>query len=161
MDLRGDLSVFSPVSVLQFLNLAVVTGKLEFISARNRAAVYFDKGTIIFAEIASRPVRLGEYLVKKGKITKKDVDRVLPKQRPGQRIGALLVEQEVIDQATLEEAVREQIKAIVYEVVRWDGGTFWFQANERPDAREILIDVPIDHLMLEGLKRLDEEDDPA
>jgi Domain of unknown function (DUF4388) len=45
----------------------------------------------------------------------------------------------------------------VYELVRWRTGRFRFTSGRRPKAQEVLIDIPLDHLILEGLKRLDEE----
>ena len=46
---------------------------------------------------------------------------------------------------------------VVYEVVRWRKGWFQFGAGKKPTAQDVFIDIPLDNLMLEGLKRLDEE----
>ncbi|MEJ2720848.1 MAG: DUF4388 domain-containing protein, partial [bacterium] len=54
-------------------------------------------------------------------------------------------------------AIEEQILDVIYEVVRWQSGTFSFEKGKTAPPREIRIDIPLDHLLLEGLKRLDEE----
>jgi len=51
----------------------------------------------------------------------------------------------------------EQIKEVIFEIVRWQDGSFSFYKDKQPARQEIRIDIPLDHLMLEGLKRLDEE----
>jgi hypothetical protein len=41
--------------------------------------------------------------------------------------------------------------------VRWRGGRFRFTSGRKPKSQDVFIDIPLDHLILEGLKRLDEE----
>ena len=53
--------------------------------------------------------------------------------------------------------IEEQIKEVVYEVVRWKKGWFQFSADKKPGEQDVFIDIPLDSLILEGLKRLDEE----
>jgi hypothetical protein len=90
-------------------------------------------------------------------LTQKDLDKILVKNRKGKKLGRLLVEHEVIDEAVLKGAIEEQIKEVVYEVVRWKKGWFQFTADKKPSAQDVFIDIPLDSLILEGLKRLDEE----
>jgi hypothetical protein len=120
--------------------------------------VYFEKGNVTFAGIKNRPVKLGEYLVRDGLISRAVLDEVL-RRRPsqGKRIGALLVEAGHINEAGLKKAVLEQVKDVIYEIVRWNDGKFQFKRDREPANQEVRIDIPLDHLMLEGLKRLDEE----
>jgi hypothetical protein len=157
-DLRGDLAVFEPISVMQMLHLAGATGELRLHGGENSASVFFEKGNLTFAGIENRPVKLGEYLVRKGIVAQSALDDAL-KRRPGRRkrIGEILVDAGHIEEAGLRRAVVEQIKDVVYEIVRWQKGTFVFHRDRKPAPQEILIDIPLDHLMLEGLKRLDEE----
>ena len=157
MDLEGNLSIFEPAVVFQMLNIAQVTGELMLDEGRNSARVFFDRGDVTYAEISHRPVRLREWLVSRGVITQRQLDRVLVRDRRNRRIGALLIEDGVLDEAGLREALEEQVKEVIYEVVRWRKGWFRFHTGRRPRTGEIAINIPLDHLMLEGLKRLDEE----
>ena len=157
-DLNGNLSVFGTISVLQLLNLAEATGKLELAGKTNSAHVYFEGGNVTFAGIVKRPVKLGEYLVSEGLIDEAVLTEILKKKPTGQkRIGTMLVEAGHLGEAELRRAIAEQIKEVIYEIVAWQEGTFSFLTDKAPDAQEIRIDIPLDHLMLEGLKRLDEE----
>jgi hypothetical protein len=103
-------------------------------------------------------VKLGEYLVKEGLISKETLEQVLEERpRRRKRIGVLLIESGCIKEAELRTAIEEQIKEVIYEVVRWQNGSFSFNSGKKPAAQEVRIDIPLDHLVLEGLKRLDEE----
>jgi len=157
VDLRGNLAVFGPISILQLINLAQSTGELTFESGANTARVYFDNGSVTFAEIANRRVKLGEYLVNEGLITRERLELALAARDGRKRLGTLLVETGAVDAVSLRRAIEEQIKEVMYELVRWKGGRFRFTSGRRPKAQDIFIDIPLDHLILEGLKRLDEE----
>lgn len=157
-DLEGDLSVFQPISVMQMLNLAGVSGELKLVRRGNAASIYFEKGNVTFAGIKNRPVKLGEYLVRGGFIGRQALDDALAKRSSvRRRIGALLIEAGHIDENMLKNAVTEQVKEVIYEIVRWQDGSFSFHRDRKPSPQEVRIDIPLDHLMLEGLKRLDEE----
>jgi len=161
-DLEGNLSVFQPISVMQMLNLAGATGELSVAGKSNSANIFFEQGNVTFAGITNRPVKLGEYLVSEGLVTESALEDVLRKRgRRKKRIGDLLIEAELIERSQLERAVETQVMDVIYEVVRWQSGTFSFKKNKRPPAREVRIDIPLDHLLLEGLRRLDEEREHA
>ncbi|HEX5132190.1 MAG TPA: DUF4388 domain-containing protein [Candidatus Krumholzibacteria bacterium] len=157
MDLRGNLSIFGPISVLQLMNLEPTTGELTFESSGNAARIYFERGSVTYAEIADRRIKLGEYLLSRGLIDRDALDRGLESQGIRRRLGAVLVEMGAIDAGELRGAIEEQIKEVVYEVVRWRGGRFRFTSGRKPKTQDVFIDIPLDHLILEGLKRLDEE----
>jgi len=157
LDLEGNLTIFEPISVFQLINLAQATGELTLDVGDNSAKVFFEGGSVTYAEISNRKVKLGEYLVRQELVSQKDMDKNLVKNRKGKKLGRLLVENDVIDEDALKGAIEEQIKEVVYEVVRWKRGWFQFTADKKPSAQDVFIDIPLDSLILEGLKRLDEE----
>lgn len=157
MDLEGNLAVFEPISVFQLISLAQATGELSLDVGDNSARVFFDGGSVTYAEISNRRVKLGEYLVQQQLVTQKNLDKILVKNRKGKKLGRLLVEGDAIDEPSLRSAIEEQIKEVVYEVVRWKKGWFQFSADKKPGEQDVFIDIPLDSLILEGLKRLDEE----
>lgn len=157
MDLRGSLLVFEPISVLQFLNLSSVTGELKFEVKGNSARVYFDAGTVTYAEISTRRFRLGEFLVAKELISREALDIVLSTRNKGEMIGAALLRLGAIDEQVLRTTIEEHMREVIYEVVRWRKGSFGFVSGRKPSARDVVIGMPLENLMLEGLKRMDEE----
>lgn len=157
MDLEGNLAIFEPISVLQLVNLSQATGELNFDVGDNSARVFFVNGSVAYAEISDRKTKLGEYLVSQGLVSKKDLDRSLKKNRKGKKLGRVLVESGAIDEGALRSAIEEQIKEVIYEVIRWRSGRFHFASGKEATSQDVFINIPLDHLMLEGLKRLDEE----
>ncbi len=157
MDLEGKLTAFEPIAVFQMLNLAQATGVLKLQSTHNAARIFFDNGHLTYAAISNRPLKLGEYLVNQGLISRGDLKSALEKKRSGEKLGVVLVENGFVEEAELKKAVKDQIKEVVFEVVRWREGRFEFTAGRQPEAQDVFIDIPLDHLMLEGLKRMGEE----
>lgn len=157
MDLEGNLTVFEPISVFQLINLAQATGELSLDVGDNSARIFFDGGIVTYAEISNRKIKLGEFLVQRELVSQKDLDKILVKNRRGKKLGKLLVENDIIDEEVLRSAIEEQIKEVVYEVVRWRRGWFQFSNGKSPTSQDVFIDISLDNLILEGLKRLDEE----
>lgn len=157
MDLEGNLAVFEPISVFQLMSLAQTTGELSVDVGDNSARIYFEGGSVTYAEISNRKQRLGEYLVSQKLLSKNKLDKLLVKNRKGKKLGRFLVEHGAIKEDRLQSAIEDQIKEVVYEVVRWKKGWFRFTNEKLPTQQDVYIDIPLDNLILEGLKRLDEE----
>jgi hypothetical protein len=155
-DLEGNLKVFGPITALQMPNLEQASGKMELITDGNSATIFFERGNVIYADMANEPARLGEYLVKYGLITRQVLEKALKLETKGKRLDVVLVELGIIPKEDLRAALKEKIKEVIYEIVRWREGRFVFTSNEKPDSLEVLIDSPLDHLMLEGVRRMDE-----
>ena len=161
MDLEGKLNVFEATAVFQMLNLAQATGKLVLDAGFNSARVFFELGNITFAEISNKPMKLGQYLIKEGLIDKDQLKNALENKPKDVKLGTVLVNDGAIEEPALRNAVEEQIKEVIYEAVRWNRGKFSFSKSLKPKAQDIFINIPIDHLMLEGLKRMDESGDKS
>lgn len=163
MDFGGDLSVLEPAVVFQIMSISLISGQLEFVTVDNAASLYFREGCLIYATIDARRKKLGRFLVEKGLITEEELDEVLrefkPKERRG-RIGNLLISHGFLDRESLADAIRQQMKDVVFDVLSWKEGQFTFFRNVLPHDEDILLDVKLDHLILEGLKRLDEAKGP-
>src|SRR5438034_327520 len=96
MAIEGPLRELGIHDVFQLLDLSRKTGVLRVTSElrHNAGTVYFDGGTIIFAEIRSNPHRLGGLLLRTGKITEADLERgrdMQERQGDKRRIGQILL----------------------------------------------------------------------
>ncbi len=159
MDFGGDLSVLEPAVVFQVTNMSGLTGALKLITIDNAARFYFKGGELIFATIETRRCKIGRFLVEKGLISESKLDKALEnyqkKKRSG-KIGHFLIERGFIDRDSLVSAIQDQMKEVVYEALGWKVGEFVFFNRAEPEEEDILIDVKLDHLILEGMKRIDE-----
>ena len=162
MAIEGPLRELGIHDVFQLLDLSRKTGALRVTSdlRHNQGTIYFDNGVIVFAEIRSNPHPLGGLLLRTGKITEADLERARDmQQRQGdkRRLGEILVSLGVITQREVERQVRFQIEEVVFEVMSWNEGYFSF--NEEPEKEvptEIAVRIPVEALLMEGARRIDE-----
>jgi len=158
MAIKGSLREASLPDVLQLLAMGQKTGCLSIADRSNFGYIYFDKGRICYASIVNRRDRLGDILVKHGKITQEHLDAGIHRQAKerGKKLGQILVLQEVITQEDLERYMRVQIEESVYYLFTWTQGTFNFESDVRPEQQDFLVSINPESLLLEGARRVDE-----
>lgn len=156
--LEGDLHHFFPAEVLQLLQLAQANGRLDLERPRERVELFIERGRPVFARTSGAAVRAGEVLVHRGLLTAETLEIALAAQRerPGERLGALLVASGAISPEQLQLAVREVLRRIVYGVLLWREGRFRFLPGQRVEAEDIQLDLELDRLILEGLRHADQ-----
>jgi tetratricopeptide (TPR) repeat protein len=158
MAIKGSLKEASLPDVLQLLALGQKTGCLSIADRSNFGYIYFDRGRIAYASIVNRRDRLGDILVKHGKIAQEQLDAAIHRQarERDKKLGQILVAQQVISQDDLERYMRVQIEESVYYLFTWTQGTFNFEADVRPDRQDFLVSINPESLLLEGARRVDE-----
>lgn len=161
MPIEGPLRELGIHDVFQLLDLSRKTGALTVVSALrdNQGTVFFDGGAVIFASIRSNPHRLGDMLVRAGKISEADLELVRAMQQKGdsRRVGELLLETEAITPKDLERHVRLHIEEVVFELMSWHEGYFSFEEREISDAPgEASVRISTESLLMEGARRIDE-----
>ena len=156
--LEGDLGHFFTSEVLQLLQLAQATGRLEISREHGRVDLYMDRGRPVFARTSGVAVRAGEILRHRGLVTPEALEAALERQRlePGRRIGALLVEAGAVGPEQVRDAVHEVLRRIVYGVLLWREGRFRFVPGPPAVGEDIQIDLDLDRLILEGLRIADQ-----
>ena len=158
MPIEGPLRELGIEDVLQMLDLSQKTGVLTVRSQRMRdeAVIHVRDGALVFASRRRSMRLLGQQLLREGKLSPAELERVLERQRaePGQRLGAILVEIGTVDPGELERQLRFQVEETVYDLMSWDEGYFHFR--ETDETPESPIRVRVDSLLMEGARRIDE-----
>src|SRR2546423_12341744 len=122
----------------------------------NEGKVYFDGGAVVYAEIRSSPHPLGTLLVRSGKIDEADLGRARDLQLRGdkRRLGQILVATGAITERELEHQVRQQIEEVMFELMNWHEGYFYYREGA---VDEVPADLPVrtshESLLLEGARR--------
>ncbi len=161
MPIEGPLRELGIHDVFQLLDLSRKTGALSVVSALrdNQGTVFFDGGAVVFASIRSNPHRLGDMLVRAGKITEADLDRARAQQQKGdvRRLGEILLEIGAVTPKELERHVRLHIEEVVFELMSWREGYFSFEERPISDApSEASVRISTESLLMEGARRIDE-----
>jgi DNA-binding response OmpR family regulator len=157
--LRGDLERVPLAELLQFLQLQRQTAVLHTSYKTKHMAVAVRDGMVDLVQ--SRGVdeefRLGRYFVKRGLISREEIDRIVGAAGTGKLIGALLVEQGRITAEQLKDALVEQSSELTYELLRWPSGRFVLVKEPFSDeAAKAKLGLGMSNLVLEGFRRVDE-----
>jgi len=158
MAIKGSLKEASLPDVIQLLALGRKTGCLAVADRQNFGYTYFDDGRITFASIVNRRDRLGDMLVRNGRITDAQLRSAVDRQagERDRKLGELLVELGLITRAELEDHIRVQVEEAVYYLFTWSSGTFNFEAGVQPEGEDFLVSINPESLLLEGARRVDE-----
>lgn len=158
MAIRGSLAEAGLPDVIQMLHLARRTGCLALADRGRHASVFFEDGWVVHATIVNRPDRLGDLLVKRGRVSAAQLDEAMRLQaRHGdQRIGEVLVGLGAITPDQLRDVIRQQVEEAVFALFNWRSGTFTFEPALAPESGVEPVRIPPDALMLEGARRIDE-----
>jgi tetratricopeptide (TPR) repeat protein len=160
MAIEGPLRELGIQDVLQLLELAQKTGVLTVRSEKlnDEAIVHFGNGEVVFAVRRRSTRRLGQLLIRAGKLTQAQLEQALDRQRtdPTKRLAEILLEMEFISGQELERQLRFQMEETVYELMSWDEGYFKFEERAEIGSQRLLAKVRVDSLLMEGARRIDE-----
>jgi Domain of unknown function (DUF4388) len=157
--LAGDLSVFPPADLLNFLHNGDRDGVLLARSEGFERSVALIRGNVAWASSSSPGERLGEVSCRMGLLDRarlQDVVRTARDPLDRRRIGQVLVESGAMSAEDLTRAVRQQVIEIFLGLLVARSGAFVFL--EGCDTSRLPSNFALDTeaLLLDGLRRLDE-----
>lgn len=158
MLLQGNLQEFSLPNIFQLVKMSAKSGALTIRRDGESGKVFFHDGVITYAYSQPQLLPLGERLVKAGSITAAQLKEALAAQKKsgGSRLGGILLQQGSIDRETLEHAVREQIQDTAFTFFSWADGQFEFAAEDTPPGEDVLVEMNVETVIMEGCRRIDE-----
>jgi hypothetical protein len=150
-NIRGN-----PLSeILEGLRTRKATGTLTLRRDNVTKSIYIRDGLIIFATSSSGHDRLGEILVKTGKLTQENLDHALKlygKSAGLKKLGAVLVENGLVTPKDLFGSLKVQVKDIIYSLFLWQDGEYRF--DERLPADIIQLQINFQELISEIIQRI-------
>lgn len=161
MAIEGPLRELGIHDVFQLLDLSRKTGTLTVTSALrdNEGVVLFEKGKVISARIKSNPHRIGDLLVRSGRLTDADLASVREAQAQGdtRRFGEILVALGLVTPREMDRQMRLQVEAVVFELMSWTEGDFRFtEGLSEDDLLDASSPISTESLLMEGARRIDE-----
>lgn len=161
--LQGNIATIELNSIFQFLDYATASGELRVVTDENNASFFFQKGILIFGALSVNQKRIGDLLVESGDISEAQLTQCLKihsQHGRRRRLGDILVRKGFLKFESLTEMLQMQAREAFFETLSWQEGMFFFYANQHPSKEEILINERIDHLLLEGIVRIDNSSTP-
>jgi hypothetical protein len=157
--LQGNLQEFSLPNIFQLVKMSAKSGSLTIRREGESGKIFFRHGMISYAYSSPQLLPLGARLVKAGAISTAQLKQALAAQKKssdGARLGNILLEQGRLDRETLEVAVREQIQDTAFNFFSWTDGEFEFGAGDSPPEEDILVEMSVETVIMEGCRRIDE-----
>lgn len=162
MALEGTIKDFGLPDIFQLIGLQRKTGILSLTNEKDEetVTVTFENGMVVMTDSSANRLedRLGNVLVKQGKLSRERLDEALGVQRQTlQRLGHILATGIAITQKDLKDALNVQVSQIVFRVFRWRDGKYQFTPADNVDwDRENFVPMSADFILMEGIRMVDE-----
>lgn len=161
MPLEGPLHELGIHDVFQLLDLGRKTGTLRITDApRGRAGVIcVEHGAVVNAAVDGAPFDLGGVLLRAGRITPDEHRAATLRREAGDTrgLGRLLAALGAVNLREVERQLRRHVEETVFELMDWSEGYFLFA--DVPcglPPTEVPVRIPIEALLMEGARRIDE-----
>jgi hypothetical protein len=154
---RGNgLQEFQLHKLLIDLNSNSKTGTLTVKTPVFIKKIYLDKGEVIFASSTWKDDRLGEVLLKTGRLTLGQYEEsVRLLKMTGKKQGTILVELGYLTPKDLFQAVKYQVKEIIYSLFPLEYAEYEFIEGEVPQKDILILKIHMGSLIYKGINRID------
>lgn len=150
---EGSLAERDFPELVHHLYEANFSGSLTLTNGGVGKSVTLEAGRLVFASSSDPDERLGELLLRRGRVSLRqyvDAGRAIA---PGRRLGTVLVEQGVLPPKELVRSVVEHTQEIIYGAFLWTAGRYRLQEGQRP-AEAITLNISTPDLIVEGVRRI-------
>lgn len=156
---EGQMHRVETPDLLTFVNLARRTGVLELERPSQSTRIFFSQGDPVFANSTREGLRLGDLLRRVGKVSPRDLERCASRPRgAGDRIGQALVAERLLTEQELLSFLKIQVSEVIFDTFTWTEGRFAFYDDVTHPKNATTIDMNLQNLLMEGVRRLDERD---
>jgi tetratricopeptide (TPR) repeat protein len=152
--LRGSLGDLNVADLILEAYLSKSTGILRLTQTQIKKSLYFRDGNIIFAHSNLKSDRLGDILLKLGKITQEDFQTLSFFAERGVRLGQILCDKGFLTESQVASSVVYQVEQIIYSVFNWDYGDYEFLQRDRPVFEDIMVELPTTEIILQGIRNI-------
>jgi hypothetical protein len=153
--LEGSLERFEVPDLLTLLNMGRRTGVLVLEREDQETKLFLREGKPVFANSTREDLRLGNMLVRMGRVKAPDMERVL-QQQAGGRIGQLLLSGQLLGEEELASFLKVQVSEVIFDTFGWRNGGFCFFDRVLPPLTAVTLEMDLQNLLMEGVRRLDE-----
>ncbi|MBI2933798.1 MAG: PQQ-binding-like beta-propeller repeat protein [Planctomycetes bacterium] len=164
MSFKGDLSTIGLAEVFQMISMSQKEGTLVVQDDESRKAIYFGaEGVQLHSAGKRKGFRLGDILVRAGKITVGQLREVLEQQSgSGRMLGEELASRGLVTAQEIQDVVKSQIEEEIYDLFLWRKASFEFiegppiEELQDPETKAIRLSFDVNSLLLEAVRRTDE-----
>ena len=152
----GDIKDMTVPWIFQDLRKDKETGTLVFSRDKVKKEVFFKNGDILFATSNLKEDRLGEFLLRTGKITDAQFDKASGIViNTGRKLGAALFEIGALSAQELVSQVKRQVTEIILNIFRWRDGRYQYDNGPLPLSEIIPLHISTGDLIISGVRDLE------
>ena len=155
-DYQASLPETNMMLILARLRSNVESGAL-FVERRSRGGqlrrkeIYVRNGRLHHVASTERDELLGEYLVRRGALTRSELEEALARlSNEGARLGDTLVAMNLVSAVDVFRAIRDQGRDRVAALCAWTKGTATFYRGTAPNHVEFPLDLDLASPMMAG-----------
>ncbi|HKQ61749.1 MAG TPA: DUF4388 domain-containing protein [Candidatus Polarisedimenticolaceae bacterium] len=157
MAVHGNLQTMSLGDLLQWAGQARKSGVLELERNKVTRRIVFRDGEIVGCSADDPPIRLGQFLLSRGKISADALREALARQETEKRsLGLILLELGALTQKELLQELAAKAEETIFGLFDWDDAVFRFDLQRPIDPYTIEVHFTVEDLLLRGLRRADE-----
>ncbi len=155
-NLKGNLKNYKLPDLLIGIQRGTKTGVLEIVSESVVKQVYIRNGDMVFAESSFEDDRLGEMLLREGRITVRQFNEASKRLvETGEKLGRILVEMSCMTPHELYQAVQRQVNEIILSLFTLEEGAFEFREGSPHADNLITLIISAANIIYRGIKRIE------
>jgi curved DNA-binding protein CbpA len=155
LSISGLLRDCQMSDILLDLKKSNKTGIFEIIKGPIHKKIHIKNGDMVFATSNEDEDRLGEFLLRVGKISLEQYSQsVNILKKTGKRQGTILVELGFLKPTDLVWAVQNQVEEIILSLFQWEDGEFLFIEGQLPTKEVITLKISTANIIYQGIKRI-------
>jgi len=130
------------------------TGTLTVNREGEEKGIYFENGTPKYAITSRREEKIGEFLVRFGKIKEEEKEAILNEARSeGKRLGEFLVQKGILDKSELRQILRRQMEEIFCSIFSWDDAVYTLTDENIAVQEDVLLEKTLEELIYHGVMK--------
>lgn len=126
---------------------------------KSAITLFLRAGKLVNSSSLGRSRMLGQMLINRGFIQRSALEEALGYQKQQaipQLLGQILVQRNALTKEQLRQAIRLQVEEEMWDLFSNQEGSFKFEHTDEKSIGEILVELDIEPLIIEGTRRQDE-----
>lgn len=154
LTIRGSLEESSLPELLRSMNKSKESGILTCFVQGYLKSIYLNEGQIVFSSSTNPDDRLGETLLRAGKITVQQYSDASKLVRSGRRLGSILIDLNAITSEELMEGVQNQVQEIINGLFDVTRGEYELVLKEVDTHDMIMLRASTEDVIFDGAKSM-------
>ena len=128
------------------------SGTLEVSAGEVAKGIFFRSGHVVFASSSLEADKLGETLIRQGRISRAEFAAAFRDVSKRRRLGQALVRAGLVGEDEIGRLVARQVETIILSLFMWTAGDVQFFEGEDPIPEDLALDLSTHRLLLEGIR---------